>query len=147
MTSDLGAVLSRRLEVIVEREAPILSARELTMWEYVILVSIADEPGLSQNDLARKSRRDPTRLIRHLDELADRGLVVREVDPTDRRRRVVSLTDSGSALVRATQEDIRAMEAKLLQALPPAEQDRLRRSLAKALGGALETSVDPAPDA
>ncbi|GAB2596444.1 MarR family winged helix-turn-helix transcriptional regulator [Kribbella endophytica] len=139
MTSDLGAVLSRLLEVVVEREAPILSARELTMWEYVVLVSIADEPGLSQNDLARKSRRDPTRLIRHLDELAERGLIVRDVDPTDRRRRIVSLTDSGSALVRATQEDIRAMETTLLRALPPAEQDRLRRSLTEALGGALES--------
>lgn len=139
MTRDLGAVLSRLLEVVVEREAPILSARELTMWEYVVLVSIADEPGLSQNDLARKSRRDPTRLIRHLDELAERGLIVRDVDPTDRRRRVVSLTDSGSALVRATQEDIRAMETTLLRALPPAEQDRLRRSLTEALDGALES--------
>ncbi len=138
MTSDLGAVLGRLLEVILEREAPILSARELTMWEYVILVSIADEPGLSQNDLARKSRRDPTRLIRHLDELAERNLIARDVDPTDRRRRVVSLTDTGAALVRATQQDIRAMEAQLLHALPPAEQDRLRQSLTQALGGALE---------
>ncbi|MGC4940654.1 MarR family winged helix-turn-helix transcriptional regulator [Kribbella sp. DT2] len=142
MTSDLGAVLSRLLEVIVEREAPILSARELTMWEYVVLVSIADEPGLSQNELARKSRRDPTRLIRHLDELAERGLIVRDVDPADRRRRVVSLTDSGSALVRATQDDIRAMETTLLRALPPAEQDRLRRSLTEALGSALKSPTD-----
>lgn len=143
MTSDLGAVLAQLLEVIVEREAPILSAHGLTMWEYVVLVSIADEPGLSQNDLARKSRRDSTRLIRHLDDLADRGLIVRDIDPTDRRRRVVSLTDSGTTLLHATQNDIRAMEAKLLHALPPAEQDRLRRSLTEALTGALETPADP----
>jgi DNA-binding MarR family transcriptional regulator len=140
LSSDLGSVLSRLLEAIVEREAPILSSHELSMWEYVILVSIAEEPGLSQNELARKSRRDPTRLIRHLDELAERGLIVRDVDATDRRRRVVRLTDSGSARVRATQEDIRVMETRLLQALSREEQDRLRSYLAAALSGAVEHS-------
>jgi DNA-binding MarR family transcriptional regulator len=133
VSAELGAVFSRLLEVIVEREAPILAAHELTMWEYVILASIAAAPGLSQNELARKSRRDSTRLIGHLDELVKRDLVVREVDPGDRRRRVVRLTEHGSAVVRATAEDIRVMEGELLQALPPDEQDRLRHSLVAAL--------------
>jgi DNA-binding MarR family transcriptional regulator len=133
MSVDLGVLLSRLLEIVIERETPILAARELSMWEYIVLASIESEPGLSQNELARISRRDSTRLIRHLDELVARDLVVREVDPGDRRRHVVRLTDAGAERFRATQDDIRAMEAKLLSALPEAEQQQLRGALATTL--------------
>jgi DNA-binding MarR family transcriptional regulator len=121
------------LEVVIERETPILAAHELTMWEYIVLASISSEPGLSQSELAQLSRRDSTRLIRHLDDLVTRELVVRDIDPGDRRRRVVRLTHAGSARLGATQEAIRAMEAELLRALPESEQQGLRSALATSL--------------
>jgi DNA-binding MarR family transcriptional regulator len=129
MSVDLGVLLSKLLGIVIERETPILAAHELSMWEYIVLASIASDPGLSQNELARISRRDSTRLIRHLDDLVARDLVVRDVDPGDRRRHVVRLTDSGAAVFHATQDDIRAMEGELLGALPAAEQERLRGAL------------------
>jgi DNA-binding MarR family transcriptional regulator len=130
---DLGAIFSRLLAVIGEREAPILAGHGLTMWEYVILVPLVGQPGMSQKELARRSRRDPTRLIAHLDELAERGLITREVDGADRRRRTVRLTDQGAAVVRATRREIRAMEAKLLAGLSAGDQAALRQNLAAAL--------------
>ena len=130
---DLGAIFSRLLAVIGEREAPILAAHGLTMWEYVILVPLLGQPGMSQKELARRSRRDPTRLIAHLDELAHRDLISREVDEADRRRRTVRLTDRGVAVVRATRREIRAMEAELLGVLPPSDQAALRQNLAATL--------------
>ncbi|MET9002705.1 MarR family transcriptional regulator [Amycolatopsis sp. NPDC004169] len=121
------------LSVVVEREAPILDAHGVTMWEYVILSQLLDETGLTQKELAHRSRRDPTRLIGHLDALGDRGLISRETDESDRRRRTVRLTSEGDALVRAVRRDVRRMEAELLDGLSRTAQDELRTSLAAVL--------------
>lgn len=130
---DLGAVFARLLGVIGEREAPILAAHGLTMWEYVILVPLVGQPGMTQKELARRSRRDPTRLIGNLDALEERALITREVDGADRRRRTVRLTDRGLEVVRDTRRAIRAMEAELLGVLPPGDQAALRQNLAATL--------------
>jgi DNA-binding MarR family transcriptional regulator len=130
---DLGAVLSRLLGVIGERESPILEAHGLTMWEYVVLSPLAGGTTLSQNELAGRSRRDPTRLSSHLDALSDRGLIAREVDESDRRRRIVRLTEQGDTILRSAQRSVRAMEDELLDGLTRAEQDTLRRALARTL--------------
>lgn len=132
---DLGAVLGQVLGVLLEREAPILKAHGLTMWEYVILYQLQGEGGLTQKELARRSHRDPTRLIGHLDALSERRLIAREVDASDRRRHSVRLTDEGLGVVRATRRDIRAMEDELLGALSVDEQNDLRDSLAAVLRG------------
>src|ERR1700759_1257483 len=141
---DLGAIFSRLLAVIGEREAPILAAHGLTMWEYVILVPLLGQPGMSQKELARRSRRDPTRLIAHLDELAHRDLISREVDEADRRRRTVRLTDRGVAVVRATRREIRAMEAELLAGLAPDRQATLPHHLSGTLRTLRERGGEPA---
>ena len=141
---DLGAIFSRLLAVIGEREAPILAAHGLTMWEYVILVPLLGQPGMSQKELARRSRRDPTRLIAHLDELAHRDLISREVDEADRRRRTVRLTDRGVAVVRATRREIRAMEAELLAGLSADDQATLRHNLSATLRSLRERGGEPA---
>jgi DNA-binding MarR family transcriptional regulator len=130
---DLGAVFARLLGVISEREAPILAAHGLTMWEYVILVPLVGQPGMTQKELARRSRRDPTRLIGNLDALEERALITREVDGADRRRRTVRLTSQGQKVVRDTRRAIRAMEAELLGVLPPGDQAALRQNLAATL--------------
>ncbi|MBM9503071.1 MarR family winged helix-turn-helix transcriptional regulator [Actinacidiphila acididurans] len=130
---ELGALLSQLLSVVVEREAPILAAHGVTMWEYVILSRLWGESGLTQKELARRSRRDPTRLIGHLDTLGDRHLIAREVDGSDRRRRTVRLTDEGRELVLAARRDIRQMEADLLGGLSVDAQNDLRNALAVVL--------------
>ncbi|SDM70372.1 MarR family winged helix-turn-helix transcriptional regulator [Actinacidiphila guanduensis] len=130
---ELGALLSGLLNVVVAREAPILKAHGLTMWEYVILSRLMGESGLTQKELARRSRRDPTRLIGHLDALDDRHLIAREVDGSDRRRRTVRLTAEGRDLVLATHRDIRQMETDLLGGLSAEAQNELRNALATVL--------------
>lgn len=56
-------------------------------------------PGpLSAGQLAEKLNSDPPYVSVTLRELETRGYVVRTEDPSDRRRRVVELTDSGRAI-------------------------------------------------
>lgn len=140
---DLGAVLGKLLGVLVEREAPILKAHGLTMWEYVILYQLLGEGGITQKELARRSHRDATRLIGHLDALSERRLIAREVDAADRRRHTVRLTDEGLDVVRATRRDIRAMEDELLGVLSVDQQNDLRNALRAVLRRSGSPHVSP----
>lgn len=127
---DLGAVLHRLLSVVVEREEPILRAHGLGMWEYSVLTALGSGAATSQTELRRRTGRDATRLIAHLDELGGRGLLMKEVDKEDRRRNLVVLTSQGRELLRSARADIRSMEEDLLAGLPPQARGTLRRLLA-----------------
>jgi DNA-binding MarR family transcriptional regulator len=92
---------------------------------------LARQPAGTQLALAQAIRYDKTRLIGLLDELEADGLITRTADPTDRRARIVTLTEAGEARHSAARADIRAMEDEFLGELNAAERTRLRRTLAR----------------
>ena len=63
-----------------------------------------------------------------VNDLEERGLVVREVDPDNRRCKVVSLTEAGRDMVRLI-EDVHDPAPKVLGALDPDDLVTLRRIL------------------
>ena len=81
-------------------EQPILDAHGLSMWAYVVLVALADEPVRTQAALADAIRADKTRIIPVLDDLQQRGLIERSPDPADRRSHLLSLTTAGRRCTR-----------------------------------------------
>lgn len=126
---DLGALLAGLLPHLVAREEPILQQAGLSMWEYAILSALAPEAAVSQVELSHRTRRDPTRLGRHLDDLASRGVIARDRS-TDQRQRTVRLTRDGDALYRGVKRLVRVVEDDLLQsALSDADATQLRRLL------------------
>ena len=74
-----------------------------------------------------------------IDALAEQGLVRREVDPVDRRRRVLDLTAKGRRVVVISASVGAEIERDLLSPLTPAEQATLRRMLLALLGAARES--------
>jgi DNA-binding MarR family transcriptional regulator len=132
---DLGALFARITQRLIDAERPLLETHGLSMWAYIALSHLTREPAGTQLALAQSMRYDKTRLIGLLDELEDDGLITRTVDPTDRRARIVTLTEAGEARHAAARADIRAMEDELLENLNPAEQARLRHTLSR-LGAA-----------
>jgi DNA-binding MarR family transcriptional regulator len=113
----------------MERETPLLAERGLDMWEYVVLLRLADGAAPTQAQLAAAVRRDKTRLIPILDRLESRGLLDRTPDPADRRNRIVALTASGQEVLSDCRAAVAAMEDELLGALAPEEAAALRRAL------------------
>jgi DNA-binding MarR family transcriptional regulator/N-acetylglutamate synthase-like GNAT family acetyltransferase len=72
---------------------------------------------------------DAGQLSRLLDRLEDKRLVAREAHPSDARRRIVRLTDSGAAEFATLDQRTVEQVGELLDALPEAGQERLIAAL------------------
>jgi DNA-binding MarR family transcriptional regulator len=83
-------------------------------------------------------------MTNRLDRLAAMGLVERQPDPTDRRGRLVVLTDRGRELVAAAVVDHLANEEQLLAALDATEREELARLLRKLLLSEPFQELEPA---
>ncbi|WP_433728156.1 MarR family winged helix-turn-helix transcriptional regulator [Nocardia sp. CA-129566] len=126
---DLAAMLVPLGRALAAAELPVLERHGLTMWGYVVLLGLGDEPVYTQAALAKKIRADKTRIIGVLDELQQRDLIRRTPDPADRRARLVSLTPTGRTTRDRAQRDIQEQEDRLLSPLPPAERKAFLRSM------------------
>ena len=118
--------LSRRL---IAMEQPILAAKGVSMWGYVVLTALDQTPSRTQVALARTIGADKTRIIGVLDELQERGLIHREPDPADRRVHLLDLTPAGRSLHAKVRQAIRREEERLLAELDPANRDAFLRTL------------------
>ncbi|WP_327145295.1 MarR family winged helix-turn-helix transcriptional regulator [Nocardia sp. NBC_01327] len=128
---DLAALMFRVLPQLAAKEEPLLREAGLSMWEYAIMSELVSTRVVSQVELSRRTRRDPTRLGRHLDELATRGLVVR-ARAQDQRQRTVGLTDSGRTLYTTVKKRVRDAEDELLHTtLATADATFFRQLLAR----------------
>lgn len=119
---DLAAMLVPLGRVLMVMERPILEAHGLTMWGYSVLIALGDEPVRTQAALAEMIGADKTRIIAVLDDLQEQGMIGREVDPDDRRVRLVSLTTKGRRARDRAQAEIQRAEEELLARLPAADR-------------------------
>ncbi|MFI5957780.1 MarR family winged helix-turn-helix transcriptional regulator [Cryptosporangium sp. NPDC051539] len=114
---DLAAMLVPLGRALTAAERPILDAHDLSMWGYVVLSRLADEPVRAQAALAEAIGADKTRLIPVLDELQSAGLIERRPAPDDRRARVLTITDLGRERRDAARAEIQAAEERVLAVL------------------------------
>jgi DNA-binding MarR family transcriptional regulator len=85
-------------------------------------------------------------MTKRLDRLEQMGLVERLPDPTDRRGRLVALTDRGREVVDAAVADHLANEQRLLGALDAREREQLASLLRTLLLSPPFRELDPAPN-
>lgn len=70
---------------------------ELTKPQYAVMRSIAENPGIEQVALTEVAVSTKATLAEMLSRMEARGLVRREQDPADKRRRFLFLTPAGEA--------------------------------------------------
>jgi DNA-binding MarR family transcriptional regulator len=105
---------------------------ELPTESFGILMITYFHQGVIQQDIAELAKKDKSAVLRQIDMLEAKGLVMRQTDEHDRRKNLIIITDKGKeiaqALVRKEQElllslsqdiDIKEMEtfSKVLAAL------------------------------
>lgn len=71
----------------------------MTRAQWVILVWLERNPGLSQNELAALVEVEPITIARLIDKLEAHGVVERRADPSDRRIRRLHLTAAAEPLL------------------------------------------------
>jgi DNA-binding MarR family transcriptional regulator len=124
-----GFLLSRLGTLASRAWSEHLREHELTLNEYTALVVAAELGPLGQLRLAQLAAVDPRNVVALVDTLADRGLVTREIDPDDRRRRLVAPTANGRRLLDRVARRATTQRNDFLDALSPAEQRQLNRLL------------------
>ena len=147
------AEVAHRLRLATARLARLLRQQVgtgLSPSQHSTLVSIDVNETLTLGELAAIEQVAPPTITKIVAKLEDAGLVVRTVDPSDRRVARVSISTAG----RARLDDARSRrDAWLAQQLDKADPDQVRR-LADALdvlealaSGQLGGPVEPAPPA
>lgn len=133
-------LLARLAKQVMRRSSAELMGMDLRL--LMALSYLGDHDGAPQQELVDALCMDAKNVVLLLNELEERGQLVRRRDSEDRRRHRVYITDSGrEALERAAlvQRDI---EDDVLQALDADERDTLRQLLTRALRGAEHASAD-----
>jgi DNA-binding MarR family transcriptional regulator len=126
---DLAAMFAPLTRALIAREEPVLRAHDLSMWGYIVLTALVEQPVRTQAALAQVINADKSRIISVLDELQERGLIYRQPDEADRRVHLLSLTPAGDRLRRSVEAGIRSREEEVLAVLPPADREVFLRSL------------------
>ncbi|HEX5566075.1 MAG TPA: MarR family transcriptional regulator [Streptomyces sp.] len=94
-------------------------------YHYALLAALEEYGPASQATLGRRCCIDRSDVVAALNELADRQLVERSPDPTDRRRNIVTITPAGLDHLGRLDEALDRAQDTLLAALPADERARL----------------------
>lgn len=112
------------------------AAHDLQLWEFDVLGTLRRSGApyqLTAGQLLESAMVTSGAITNRIDRLVARGLVTREVDPSSRRRVLITLTERGLALIDPVVDDHVAFEEKLLQKLTGPERDQLSVLLRKLL--------------
>jgi MarR family transcriptional regulator for hemolysin len=138
---DLSFMLSHASHVLTTRMTAALAEIGMTPRGHCVLVHAM--PGeLTQIELAKLSDLDKTTMVVTLDELEEAGYAERRPSRTDRRARIVVVTEVGEQITRAGQEIVDRVHREVLEALPPEERATFVDALMRLVGGHLAVPMD-----
>ena len=115
------------MAIVAEHFTPL----NLTSIQFAALVAINDSPGLDATRLAARIDYDRPTMTGVIDRLEAKGLVMREVDPNDRRARLLFLTPEGLRVLEAADRAAHESRDVLLGPLPPEERRQFMQLLEK----------------
>ena len=131
LSAFIGYDMKRALSIVQSDFARTLSALDLRAVSFSALTIIVAEPGLTQTQLADALQSERSNLVNIIDELADRGLILRTPVVGDRRRYSLMPTKAGEQLAAAAHAKVAEHEARLFGCLTVTERHELQRILRK----------------
>ncbi|WP_030439527.1 MarR family winged helix-turn-helix transcriptional regulator [Actinoplanes subtropicus] len=128
-----GHALSNRLSAALEEV-------DLTPRMQCVLIHALEEER-TQIQLAALADLDKTTMVSTVDELERRGLAERRPSTTDRRARIIAVTEKGRLAAEEAQRIVDRVHADALGGLPA----EARAAFVEALGALAGTTRDPGP--
>jgi DNA-binding MarR family transcriptional regulator len=115
---------AKRMKQAFQRELQAAGA-DITVDQWVVLQELDREDGQPQLAIAQAVYKDAATLTRIIDLLCQKELTRRVVDPEDRRRFLVELTEAGRAKIAEVKPLVRAFRRRAWQELDNEQMDRL----------------------
>jgi DNA-binding MarR family transcriptional regulator len=107
----------------------VLRPAGVTALQYTALTVLERRPTMSAADLARASFVRAQSVADLIGALERRGLILREVDSSNRRKLLITLTEEGRQLLAEYAPVIAELEARMLRDLDPGAQATFRAAL------------------
>ncbi|WP_020540296.1 MarR family winged helix-turn-helix transcriptional regulator [Nonomuraea coxensis] len=139
--TDLSFLLDHTSHVLRSRMAAALAEIGLTPRMHCVLVH-ALEKERTQIQLAELGDMDKTTMVVTVDALEKAGYAERRPSSTDRRARIIAVTEKGEAVARRSQEVVDDVHRDALRTLPDDEREVLVRALNRLVTGHLATPVE-----
>lgn len=102
---------------------------DITPFQFAALSAINLQPGLDQASVAAWTACDRATIGGVVDRLVEKGYVIRTVSPTDRRARVLHLTDSGRETLARVDQIALGIQDEITRGLDAEERRTLVRLL------------------
>jgi DNA-binding MarR family transcriptional regulator len=116
---------------------------DLTAVQYAALLTLRDHPGLDQQTLAGMIAYDRVTIGGVIDRLVQKGFVNRETSPSDRRARVLMLSDKGRNALEVATPWVDKAQDDLISQLTSEERDSFLTLLQKTTKAGNEMSRAP----
>lgn len=108
---------------------PLLDEAGLSPEHWRVMALLHEQPGLGAGAIASGAVLPSASVTRHVDKLVERGMVVRRVDPDDRRRVVLALSPRGAEVATGLLAVERQVEATIAAGLGTERFKALSRDL------------------
>jgi DNA-binding MarR family transcriptional regulator len=115
--SGLSLLLKHAEHTVRLRLQPLLDEVDLSLEHWRILSVLLVQPGLRMSTIADAAVVPSATLTRLMDKLVERAMIVRHVDPADKRVVVAALSPRGEELASRLRAEERAVEAAIEEAL------------------------------
>jgi len=140
LASDLCWLLSRASHCLTTEFTAALEEVGISPRDHAVLVT-AMTGQLTQSEIARIVGLDKTTMVVTVDELEMAGLAERMRSGTDRRARVIEVTDEGERMVRAADKVLERVRNDVLSVLGPEERQVFLNALGTLACGRLADPV------
>jgi DNA-binding MarR family transcriptional regulator len=136
-----GWLLKRAQDALNSAMTTALRGPGATVPEYAVLTALADEPGMSNADLARRAYVTPQTMNQVLRELEKRGWVSRHPHPGHGRILQAELTAEGRRVLGGCHQAVAAVEEQMLAGLTPTGREQLVAGLKSCIAGLAGSAV------
>src|SRR4030042_2546988 len=124
------SIIMRSASLLLHRQTNIhLMPFGITADQFVCLVILADDDGMTQQEMVQRCPSDPNTIREMLVRLEKRGLVSREKHPTDGRARYVTITTEGREILNKLVKAVKPIHKRLEELLDENEVQNLTVTL------------------
>ncbi|MFD1545576.1 MarR family winged helix-turn-helix transcriptional regulator [Nonomuraea guangzhouensis] len=138
---DLSYLLDHTSHVLRTRMAAALAEIGLTARMHCVLVHALEEER-TQIQLAELGDMDKTTMVVTVDALEKAGLAERRPSSTDRRARIIAITEKGAEVAKQSQAIVDGVHQAALDALPKDEAEVLLRAMNRLVTEHLATPAE-----